>query len=105
MNIWIDLANSPHVVFFLPIMQELKKQGHTVYVTIRDFSQTVELARKTKIEGITIEKHGGKAAISKIYNLVKRSARLRNFGKRLSIDTSYSLSGTVSCRRPGREER
>ena len=27
-KVWIDLDNSPHVPFFLPIIEELRKRGH-----------------------------------------------------------------------------
>ncbi|OGU47082.1 MAG: hypothetical protein A2000_13935 [Ignavibacteria bacterium GWB2_36_8] len=43
LNIWIDLANSPHVLFFEPIIPELKKRGHNVYLTARNFCNTVDL--------------------------------------------------------------
>lgn len=45
MKIWIDLDNSPHVHFFAPIIQELKRNGVEVILTARDFAQTIELAQ------------------------------------------------------------
>jgi uncharacterized protein YbjT (DUF2867 family) len=44
MLVWLDLANAPHVAFFVPIVRELLARGHQVVVTARDFNQTVELA-------------------------------------------------------------
>jgi len=43
-HLWIDLANSPQVLFFQPLLKELEKQQCQVSVTVRDFSQTVALA-------------------------------------------------------------
>jgi predicted glycosyltransferase len=50
LNIWIDIANSPHVLFFEPIINELKKLGHSVYLTVRDFCNTVSLAEAKGFE-------------------------------------------------------
>lgn len=42
--IWIDLENSPHVLFFNPIIKELKRGGYKAVVTVRDYAQVIELA-------------------------------------------------------------
>src|SRR5260370_17595831 len=38
-KVWIDLDNSPHVPFFLPIIEELEKKGYQTVLTARDASQ------------------------------------------------------------------
>ena len=43
-RIWIDLDNSPHVPFFAPIVEELKKRGYSVTLTARNAYQVCELA-------------------------------------------------------------
>ena len=43
MRVWIDLTNSPHVVFFRPLVRLLGERGHDVTLTARDFAQTLEL--------------------------------------------------------------
>ncbi len=42
-NIWIDLDNSPHVLFFKPIIDQLEQSGFKVLVTARDAFQVREL--------------------------------------------------------------
>ena len=42
-KIWIDIDNSPHVPFFLPIIEELRKKGFEVDLTARDMYQVREL--------------------------------------------------------------
>lgn len=56
LRIWIDLANSPHVLFFRPIIRELEKRGHSVVVTARNFANTLALVRAT---GIGARRIGG----------------------------------------------
>ena len=38
--VWIDLANSPHVLFFRPVIDELHRRGIATHCTARDFAQT-----------------------------------------------------------------
>ena len=35
MRIWVDLANSPHVPFFVPVVASLRDQGNHVVLTAR----------------------------------------------------------------------
>jgi predicted glycosyltransferase len=44
--VWVDLTNSPHALFFAPIVRALKERGDEVLVTARRFAHTVELAEK-----------------------------------------------------------
>ena len=44
-KIWIDLDNSPHVPFFIPIIDELQKHGYAVVLTARDSYQVSELVK------------------------------------------------------------
>jgi len=43
-KIWIDLINTPHPIFFKSLMKEFH-QGYQTYMTARDRSETVALAR------------------------------------------------------------
>ena len=60
MKIWIDLANSPQVLFFRPIIERLKRDGHTVLLTTRDYAQTIPLANSMGLEHTHVGGHGGK---------------------------------------------
>ena len=42
-TVWIDIDNSPHVPFFLPIIEELEKHGIELVLTARDMYQVCEL--------------------------------------------------------------
>ena len=90
MNIWLDLSNAPHVPFFLPIVARLRKDGHEVHLTLRDFNQTVELARFHGLQGSVIGSHGGKSLAGKILNLVSRTFSLVKFARRHAFDLAIS---------------
>ena len=42
--IWVDLENTPHVLFLEPLITELREKGCDVRITAKPQSQTVELA-------------------------------------------------------------
>jgi len=89
-KIWIDLDNTPHVPFFVPIIRELERRGHKVVLTARDAFQVCELAEE---KGLPIEKighHYGKNPILKIAGLFRRSTQLFSFSRRQRPDIALS---------------
>lgn len=78
-KIWIDLDNSPHVPFFVPISDELRARGYTVILTARDCSQTCGLADHYKLKYERIGRHFGKNKIIKIIALLTRAILLLPF--------------------------
>jgi uncharacterized protein len=75
-KIWIDLDNSPHVLFFVPIINELKNHGLKVIITARDYAQVIELADLYQLEYVKIGFHYGKNKILKIIGLIIRSLKM-----------------------------
>ncbi|HJZ04295.1 MAG TPA: DUF354 domain-containing protein [Patescibacteria group bacterium] len=97
MNIWIDLSNSPHVLFFRPIILELQKRGHRVTVTSRDYAQTNQLADLYAIQHTPIGVHGGKKLYEIALRVVDRTWKLMRFARGKKFDLavnhgSYSQS-------------
>src|SRR5579871_81610 len=75
-RIWIDLDNSPHVPFFAPIIQELRRRGHSVLLTARECFQVCELADLLGLEYKRIGRHHGKVKVLKAAGLCLRSLQL-----------------------------
>jgi len=65
-RVWIDIDNSPHVPFFLPIVDELEKQGIELTLTARNMYQVCELLDFFKLPCKVIGGHWGKNKILKI---------------------------------------
>jgi len=78
-RIWIDLENSPHVPFFVPIMQELKKLDCEVVLTARDCFQVCELADMAGLKYRKIGHHYGKNRIAKLVGLGIRVLQMAPF--------------------------
>jgi len=90
MRIWIDLANSPHVLFFAPLIRELERRGAEVTCTARDFAQTLGLARMHRLRVESIGRHGGRTSFGKAREIFARAAALRRFARRVRPDLAVS---------------
>ena len=75
-KIWIDLDNSPHVPFFLPIIEELKKKGYEIILTARDSYQVSKLLEFYHLPSKVVGSHWGKRRILKIIGTCWRALRL-----------------------------
>lgn len=74
--IWIDLDNSPHVLFFDPIIKELQDKGLQVLITAREYAQVIQLAELFNLNFIKIGRHYGKNKFLKTLGLIIRSIQL-----------------------------
>ncbi len=75
-TIWIDLENSPHVPFFVPIILELERAGCDVLLTARDFAQTKELVERAGLNARIVGREYGNNTAIKSFGLLQRALRL-----------------------------
>src|ERR1700726_1758739 len=75
-RIWIDIDNSPHVPFFVPIVEQLRKRGHEVILTARDAYQVCELLDLYHLSCKVVGRHYGKNRAAKIFGTCVRAAQL-----------------------------
>ena len=91
MRVWIDISNSPQVLFFRPLIALLRERGHDVEVTTREYAQTIELL---ELHGIAHEAigpgHGGAGAAGKARAMAGRLRALRRFARGQSFDVAFS---------------
>jgi hypothetical protein len=88
-KIWIDLDNSPHVPFFLPIIRELEARGYEICLTARDCFQVCGLADLFGLKYSRIGRHYGRHRLMKAAGTIYRALQLlgtaRREGPRLAI--------------------
>jgi predicted glycosyltransferase len=75
-KVWIDLDNSPHVPFFLPIIEGLERRGYQVFLTARDSYQVCELLRLHGLSCQVVGRHYGKKWILKLLGTALRAMQL-----------------------------
>lgn len=78
-TIWIDLDNTPHVPFFIPVARELRRRGYKVVMTARDAFQVCDLADHHGLVYRRVGRHYGKHMLLKLIGLVWRSVQLLPF--------------------------
>src|SRR5438270_10085491 len=89
-KIWVDLDNSPHVPFFRPIIEELRKRNYDVLVTGRDAYQVRELVEFYGMSAKIIGKHHGKHKILKVIGTCQRALALLGTARREKPDLAIS---------------
>ena len=90
MNVWIDLANSPHVPLLRPVVEALRQRGDRVLLTARDHAQTLELAERSwpDVRVVRGQSPGGRAA--KGLELGARALALAKLVRGEGIDAAFS---------------
>jgi hypothetical protein len=81
-RVWIDLTNSPHVLVMRPVIELLRRDGHEVEVTARDFAQTLPLLARHRLDHTAIGRHRGERLLAKGWGLASRSAALVRWARR-----------------------
>jgi len=89
-KIWIDLDNSPHVPFFVPILPELKAQGFELFLTARNSYQVVELLQFYGIQARVMGRHHGKNKFMKVMGTAWRALSLAYLMKREKPDVTLA---------------
>lgn len=87
-KIWIDITNSPHVLFFAPIVRRLREQNHEVVLTAREFAQTRQLLEQHDLTAAVGGRHRGRSVAAKALGLADRSLQLIRFGRRERPDVA-----------------
>jgi uncharacterized protein len=96
-KIWIDLDNSPHVPFFRPIIEELEKRGHEVFVTARDAYQVRELLAFYGVPGKMVGRHHGRIKVFKALGTCWRAVSLAAVvrGEKPDLAVSHGSRGCL----------
>lgn len=89
MKIWIDIVNTPHVRFFNGIIKKLRKDGHEVLITARDFSNIHDLLDIFGLEYTSIGDHGVTLE-EKLLSSTKRAYDLSKFISKEDIDIAIT---------------
>ena len=74
--VWIDIDNSPHVPFFMPIIEELDKRGIELVLTARNLYQVCDLLDFFGLRCKVIGGHYGKNKLAKILGNCARALQL-----------------------------
>jgi len=92
MRIWFDISNSPQVLMFKDLIEDLKLKGHEILITSRPLANTIELLNQNNIQHTPIGIHYGKSTLKKLFGYPIRIYHLWKFLKGKKIDLAVSQS-------------
>jgi predicted glycosyltransferase len=92
MKIWIDFSTAPDPLFFRPIIKRLGEQGHTTWLTAREFSETTRIAQHCGLDAEVVGRHGGATVAGKFAAILMRASRLTYRARRERIDLALSFN-------------
>jgi len=92
MKIWIDFINTPQVSFFVPFINDFRKDKHEIFITCRDSGNTVDLLRQNGLEFNIIGKKVRKGIVQKIMFFPRRIIELMSFIRKIKPDIAASQS-------------
>ncbi len=92
--IWFDLVTPKSVLFFIPMIKEIEKQGRKVLITAREgagYSEVVELLRLYDMEFVNRGEFGGAGLKDKLHASIERQKALMEFVTLYEIDRLVCL--------------
>lgn len=76
MRIWIDCTAAAHPLVLRPISERLQDEGHEVFVTAREYGQTLGILERLGMPYTAVGEHGGASRLAKGWAVAGRSAAL-----------------------------
>jgi hypothetical protein len=89
LRVWVDFTNSPHVLVLRPVVEQLRREGHEVQITARDFAQTLGLCERFGLDAEPIGRHRGSSLAAKARGLFDRSLALTRWARGRNFDVSF----------------
>lgn len=82
MRIWVDCTAAAHPLVLRPLIERMREQGHDVFITAREYGQTLGILERLGMPYIAVGEHGGASKLGKARALGGRSARLARIVRR-----------------------
>ena len=76
MLIWVDCTAAAHPLVLRPVIERLEARGHDVFVTAREYGQTLGVLDRLGIPYQPVGRHAGASSLKKGGALAGRSAKL-----------------------------
>ncbi len=86
------------LLFFIPLIEELKSKNHVILSTSRHYREIELLANKKNIDLMFVGQHGGESLQSKLNFSLERSIQLLEIVRELNIDFAVSFSSPECAR-------
>ena len=92
MRIWFDISNSPHVLLFNDLINDLEQSGHEMLITTRPLANTIDLLDQKGLDYRIIGKHYGKNFFKKLFGFPIRVIQLYWHLRNKNVDFAIAQS-------------
>ena len=65
MRVWVDCTAAAHPLVLRPLIERLEAQGHEVFITAREYGQTVGILERLGLPYTVVGEHGGASRLGK----------------------------------------
>ena len=98
MKVWADILTPKQVLFFRPVIEELKSSGADVLATSRRYREVAPLAERAGLGLTYVGERGGKGQEEQLLASTKRQAEMIPIVKGFDPDVAVSIASAVCAR-------
>ncbi|MGC8849083.1 MAG: DUF354 domain-containing protein, partial [Candidatus Bathyarchaeia archaeon] len=98
MKVWMDIITPKQVLFLGSLAKHLEYKGFSLYLTTRNFKETLELADLKGLKLESVGKHGGGSLIEKLRQSCLRASKLSGRVYDEGVDLAVSFSSVEAAR-------
>jgi hypothetical protein len=97
-KVWVDVLTPKQVMFFKPLIDELRSEDIEVLATSRKYREVVPLADRVKLDLTYVGGRGGKDPVEQLEAATERQAEIIPFVKRFAPKVAVSVASAVCAR-------
>ena len=97
-RVWVDVLTPKQVLFFKPLVDELRSEGIEVLVTSRKYREVVPLAERVGLDLRYVGERGGKDPVEQLEAATRRQAEIIPLVKGFAPQVAVSVASAVCAR-------
>lgn len=97
-KVWVDVLTPKQVLFFKPLIDELRKGGLEVLATSRKYREVGPLAERIGLDLTCVGERGGKAPAEQLEAATRRQAEIIPLVKEFAPQVAVSVASAVCAR-------
>ena len=98
MRVWVELLTPKQVLFFGPLVEELKSAGAEVLATSRRYREVGPLAERARLDLKYVGERGGRGQEEQLLAATRRQAEMIPIVKEFGPDVAVSIASAVCAR-------
>jgi predicted glycosyltransferase len=98
LRVWIDSLTPKHALFFEPLYQNLRREGHELLITTRTYREAEQALRLKRLPFTVVGRHGGGTRYGKLLASAERVVELAEVIEKWGPDSAVSFSSPEAAR-------